>query len=109
MAAHGISVWYSRTKLQGADQWHDEIGAALKRCDWFAVVLSPASIARRWVKYELIYALNEPRYAERIIPVLYKKCDPSKLSWVLQSFQTVDFSRGYEAGCRALLRIWDIR
>jgi hypothetical protein len=32
---------YSRTNLVGAQQWHDEIGAALQCCDWFAIVLSP--------------------------------------------------------------------
>ncbi len=31
---HGIPVWHSRTNIVGAQQWHDEIGAALKRCDW---------------------------------------------------------------------------
>ena len=36
---HGIPVWYSRTNILGAQQWHDEIGAALKRCDWLALVL----------------------------------------------------------------------
>jgi hypothetical protein len=41
---HGIPVWYSRTDIIGSKVWHDEIGAALNRCDWFVVVLSPASI-----------------------------------------------------------------
>jgi hypothetical protein len=36
---HGIPVWYSRTNIVGAKQWHDEIGKALTRCDWFVVVL----------------------------------------------------------------------
>lgn len=30
---HGIPVWFSRTNLAGSQQWHDEIGAALRRCD----------------------------------------------------------------------------
>ena len=30
---HGIPFWYSRRDLIGAQQWHDEIGAALERCD----------------------------------------------------------------------------
>jgi hypothetical protein len=38
---HGIPVWYSRTNILGAQQWQDEIGAALQRCDWFVVILSP--------------------------------------------------------------------
>lgn len=41
---HGVPVWYSQTNILGAQQWHDEIGDALNRCDWFAVVLSPQSV-----------------------------------------------------------------
>ncbi|MBM3224480.1 MAG: TIR domain-containing protein, partial [Candidatus Tectomicrobia bacterium] len=38
---HGVLAWHSQTNIMGAQQWHDEIGAALHRCDWFLVVLSP--------------------------------------------------------------------
>lgn len=58
---HGVPVWYSETNIVGARQWHDEIGAALERCDWFVVVLSPASVKSRWVKQELLFALNDAR------------------------------------------------
>src|SRR5688572_20005359 len=67
---HGIAVWYSRSNIAGAQQWHDEIGEAMARCDEFVVILSPASIRSRWVKHELVYALNHPQYADRITPLL---------------------------------------
>lgn len=47
---HGIPVWYSRTNIRGAQMWHDEIGAALRRCDWFVLVLSPGAVGSPWVK-----------------------------------------------------------
>lgn len=50
LGRHGVPVWYSATNIQGAQQWHDEIGSALERCDWFLVVLSPASVQSMWVK-----------------------------------------------------------
>ena len=52
MRYHGIPVWYSRTNILGAQQWHDEIGAALRRCDWFVLALSPRSVESIWVKRE---------------------------------------------------------
>lgn len=52
---HGVPVWYSQTNIIGAQQWHDEIGDALRRCDWFTVILSPQSVESRWVKWELLY------------------------------------------------------
>ena len=105
---HGVPIWYSQTNIKGAQQWHDEIGAALKRCDWFIVVLSPNSVKSRWVKRELIFALNDMRYENKIIPLLHQQCDADQLSWVLSSFQSVDFSQDPDNGCRNLLRIFGL-
>src|SRR3712207_4843981 len=88
---HGIPVWHSATNIVGAQQWHDEIGAALKRCDWFVVVLSPNSVASVWVKREVHFALRDERYTDKIIPVLYQPCEYDRLSWTLPLLQVVDF------------------
>ncbi|MEW6211422.1 MAG: toll/interleukin-1 receptor domain-containing protein [Acidobacteriota bacterium] len=106
MRRHGIPVWYSRTNIIGAQQWHDEIGAALQRCDWFAVVLSPDSVESIWVKRELLYALQQNRFENKIIPILFKSCDYDRLSWTLSSFQIVDFTHSFEEGCRQIMRTW---
>ena len=104
---HGVPVWYSRINIVGAQQWHDEIGEALQRCDWFVVILSPESVESMWVKRELFFALSEKRFENKIIPVLYQPCNVKKLSWtLLSSFQIVDFTTSYEEGCQQLLRIW---
>jgi TIR domain len=68
MRRHGIPVWYSHTNILGAQQWQDEIGAALQRCDWFTIVLSPQSAESMWVRRELSYALNQNRFENRIVP-----------------------------------------
>lgn len=105
---HGIPVWYSQTNIIGAQQWHDEIGAALRRCDWFLLVLSRNSVASMWVKRELIFALQQNRFENRIVPLLYQDCDFESLSWVLPSFQIIDFQGTFEDSCRELLRIWGL-
>jgi hypothetical protein len=109
MREHGLRFWHSRRDIRGAQQWHDEIGAALRKCDWFVLVLSPAATRSKWVKLELLYALQNDRYEKRIVPIVAKACDSEKLSWTLTSFQFVDFSRNFEQGSRELLRIWGIR
>ncbi len=103
---HGVPYWYSRRNLRGGQQWHDEIGAALDRCDWFLVVLSPASVQSRWVKRELLFALNDERYEGRILPVLHQACEYRQLSWTLAQDQFVDFTESFETGCRDLLSSW---
>jgi hypothetical protein len=105
---HGIPVWYSRTHLRGAQQWQAEIGRALRRCDWFIVILSPKSVRSMWVKRELSYALIQKRFEDKIVPVLYRKCDYEKLHWTLKSLQIVDLSRTFAAGSRDLLRTWHL-
>ncbi|MEX2139118.1 MAG: toll/interleukin-1 receptor domain-containing protein [Pirellulales bacterium] len=105
---HGVPTWVSSRSLIGAQQWHDEIGAALSRCDWFAVVLSKDAVRSEWVKRELVRALRDSRYDGRIIPLLNRQCDLDKLSWTLRQMQIVDFVADEQSGFRDLLRIWGI-
>ena len=106
LTRNGIPVWFSSHHIRGAQQWQNEIGAALARCGWFAVILTPHSVESMWVKRELNYALMERRYEERIVPLLFKKCDVRALSWTLPLYQTIDFSVNYASACDQLLRVW---
>lgn len=108
LTEHGVPVWYSIRDILGAQQWHDEIAAALSRCDWFIVLLSPDSVSSMWVKRELLYALQQPRFENRIVPLLIADCLPDKLSWTLSLFQMVSLIPSFDDGCRELLRVWGI-
>jgi hypothetical protein len=67
---HGIPCWYAPTGILGAQQWQDEIGRALRRCNWFLVVLSRSASRSKWVKRELQYALQDDRYNDRILAIV---------------------------------------
>ncbi len=108
LAAHGVNFFLSKKHIRGAQEWHDAIGDALKRCDWFVVVLSPQSVRSKWVKHELLYALQDDRLRSRIVPVLYKPCDVASLSWTLPALQWADFRGNFEEASRALLAVWKI-
>ena len=108
LRGHGIPVWYSDTNIRGAQQWHDEIGAALQRCDWLVVVLTPHAVASKWVKRELLYCLQQDRFDGRIAPILYQSCNHDELSWTLASLQMVNFQKDFDQGCRDLLQIWGL-
>ncbi len=64
---HGVASWYAPARLLGAQVWHDEIGRALRHCDWFLLILSENALNSKWVKRELTYALNDDRYNESIL------------------------------------------
>jgi hypothetical protein len=109
LVRHGVPVFYSRKSIRGAQQWHDEIGSALRRCDWFVVVLSPHSVLSRWVKRELLFALQADRYEARIVPLRLRRCRHDRLSWTLQGLQMIAFNRSFRAGCAELLGLWGMR
>ena len=50
LAAHGVTCFVSEQHIQAAQDWHDRIGDALQRCDWFLAVLSPEAVRSEWVK-----------------------------------------------------------
>lgn len=103
---HDIPVWYSDTDITGSQQWHDEIGDALRRCDYFCVVLSPNSVDSMWVKRETLYALEQTEYEDSIAPIIIEDCDYERLSWVLSSIQMIDFRDDFQQGCRNLMQVW---
>jgi hypothetical protein len=104
---HGVPTFYALSNVLGAQQWQDEILEALKRCDWFLVLVSPDAIDSMWVQRETAYALADRRYENRIVPLVYRDCDLGRLDW-LKIFQLVDFRTDFLQGCRELLRIWGL-
>jgi hypothetical protein len=61
-----------------------------------------------WVKRECIYALEQKRFVERILPILYRECDYPRLSWTFSGFQLIDFVQGFDRGAAELLKTWRI-
>lgn len=105
---HNVQLWDSRSSILPGQDWYDEIGRALRRCDWFVILCSPNSINSAWVKRELVFALSQERFNNRIVPVVVHAFEDDERSWSLISHQLVDFTEDFEKGCRALLRIWGI-
>lgn len=69
----GLVPWYSKDDIRTAEYWERQILAALNRCAWFLIVLSPRSAASEWVKDELHWAIANRE--NRIIPVLIGQCE----------------------------------
>ena len=102
---NNVGYWYSERHIPGATEWHDEIGRALDRCDWFLIILSPKSVKSIWVKRELLYALRQNRYRRRVVPILVRKCQYDQLSWTLADIEMIDFRKSFETGSKRLLEI----
>jgi len=105
---HGVPVWDSPTNILTAQQWHDEIGNALRRCDWFMVLLSSGAVQSSWVKRELMYALTHSQYENHIMPVIIEPCNHEGLSWTLDQFQMADYSSSSDTAYGQILARWGI-
>ena len=106
---HRIKTFYSPHHIRGGRRWQREIGAALQRCDWFLVLLTPSAVKSMWVEREVQYALNVEHYRERIVPLLLCPCDYESLSWALSTIQLVNVTGGIESAYPELCRLWKIR
>ena len=105
--AHQLPYWYSERHIKGAQQWHDEIGRGLAKCNWLILILSPAAVKAKWVKSEVLFALDSYAYRDHIVVVEYKRrANFKRLSWTLKQNQWVSFNKGLDAGFADLLRIW---
>ena len=103
---HGVPVFFSPSNLVSAQQLQEEILKALRRCDWFLVLLSPEAVESMWVKRE-IRSLKEQRYENRVIPLQFRPCDMTRVEGP-KLFQMADFSGDFRMGCRELLQTWGI-
>ena len=101
---HGVPIWYSPTNIIASQPWLEEIGRALRRCDWFMILLSGPAIDSIWVKRELFYALSHNQYNDRIMPVIIEPCNYEELAWPLGSFQIVDFTIDQDIAYTQILR-----
>jgi formylglycine-generating enzyme required for sulfatase activity len=98
----GIATWIDELGIRGGDDWPTRIATALAGCKAVLVVVSPASMASRWVQRELSFADAE---GKRILPLIHRQCEQPR--WFRLRFgnvQWVDFSEGsYETNLAELL------
>jgi hypothetical protein len=98
---NGLEPWYSNDDIRTADHWERQILAALKRSEWFLIVLSPSAAVSEWVKDELHWAITHKN--KRIIPVLIEKCDLHDFHIRLSRIEFVDYYADPEKARRRTL------
>ncbi|HVT61352.1 MAG TPA: toll/interleukin-1 receptor domain-containing protein [Thermoanaerobaculia bacterium] len=102
LEARGIAVWWDQWKMEVGDSLPRKIAEAISQSGWFAIVLSPDSVASPWVRAELEQALNlgiEENLA--ILPILHRPCE---IPPALRPKVRADFTGSYQEGLEFLLR-----
>ena len=86
LKAEGLSVWLDQLDIPTGSRWDREVEKALKECEIFMIILTPASINSENVLDEIGYAIDN---GKRILPVLLENCE---VPFRLRRFQYVDFT-----------------
>ena len=99
---HGVTTWIDELGIRGGEDWPNRIATAIEGCKAMLVILSPDSVASRWVQRELAFADAK---GKRVLPLLYKPCRlPAWFELRFGNVQRADFSRGsYETNLTKLL------
>lgn len=98
-----VPVWAAFDCIQRGELWADAIDHALQASGICIVVLTPHSVASRWVKKELRVAERfEDARQMKIIPLDLQACDWNLLSAFLANFQAISFRENYETGLHDL-------
>ncbi|MFO0912562.1 MAG: TIR domain-containing protein [Pirellulales bacterium] len=100
---HGLTTFYSRDSILGAQEWEKRIREGLEDCPWFLVALSPNSVKSEWVQAEVGWALVNRR--GRLIPVLVGDCRPEDCNLRLCQIQYVDLRADHPEARKALIDI----
>src|SRR3954451_14661755 len=76
LAAFGVKVWIDEAEIKVGESLIMAISSAIDEMEYFAVVLSPRSVASAWVHQELEQALANQISLKRIkvLPILLEDC-----------------------------------
>lgn len=97
-----FDVWLDVWEIRAGDDIRRGIEHGISTYDYFAVVLSPASVASNWVQSELSGAFIRQVQGRgiRILPILLADCDIPPL---IAGQAKADFTGDYERGLAQLL------
>ena len=97
----GLDVWWDLSDIRGSDVWEHKIQDGLKSSKYFIIVLTPDSLASRWVRREYLSADSR---GLTIIPLRLKEYE--ELPLTLRDLQPVNaVNRPYEDTLAEILTI----
>lgn len=82
LVREGYSVPNFAADITAGSNWHKEMGKALEQSDAMVVLLTPESVNSPSVRSEIDYALSNPRFRDRLIPVMARPTQ--SVPWILE-------------------------
>ena len=82
LVKEGHSVPNFATDIAAGSNWHKELGKALEQSEAMVVLLTPESVNSSSVRSDIDYALSNPRFRNRLIPVMVRPTQA--VPWILK-------------------------
>ena len=92
LKAKRVRIWYDKWEMQAGDVLRERIGEGILKAANFVVLLSPASLKSRWVRYELNSGMIEEieRDSVRVIPAFGPGIKPENVPPDLRAKLAID-------------------
>lgn len=85
-----VGVWVDQYGIAPGRRWRDEIETALREADIAALLVSPKSLASRFVVREVRLMLqDQSKPGDCLLPLRYRQVNRKKLRWAAREFSRI--------------------
>ena len=92
----GLDAWYKKREILPGDNWAEKIASGLKESNAMVVLITNDALESDAVQGSISYALSDPAFSKRLIPVIVGNSDDSlvdKMPWIFKRLHTVTLSK----------------
>lgn len=92
----GLDAWYKKREILPGDNWAEKIASGLRESSAMVVLVTPDALESEAVQSSISYALSEPSFSRRLIPVIVGDSDDvlvDRMPWILKHLRTVKLSK----------------
>lgn len=105
----GFEVWDATRDVRAGEEWSEQVDHALEDSDAMVAILSADALRSSWVRHEIEYALGEPGYRRRLIPVLVgdsQELSKEDVPWILRHLNMIDMDEhDEESGISKIVQV----
>lgn len=101
----GFDVFSPAEQILPGDNWALKIGRALQEADAMLVLLSPVSVSSESIRRDIGFAIANPNYENRLIPIYVGEVQAEEAPWIVRTMQSVRIGRDPGAAARRIAEI----
>jgi len=92
----GLDAWYKKREILPGDNWAEKVASGLKESNAMVVLVTPDAVESDAVQSSISYALSEPAFSKRLIPVIvgdWEGVVADKVPWILKHLHVIKLSK----------------